>query len=129
MNDAFDIARRIAGTTDPQVTHYLHSTVIVSRRGQIIAKGRNHWRGQIISTAEGPIRRTIHSEVHALEQVNIRRLTDAIVINYCRTAAHTLLARPCDNCWSILQNLGLKKIFYSVRSELDRPLWKEERFE
>lgn len=127
MNDAFDIARRIAGTTDPQITHYFHSTVIIDRKGRVIGRGRNHFRGLIIDTVEGPLRKTIHSEIHALEQVNIRRLNGATIINYARTNVASILARPCDNCWAILKKLGLKKIFYSVRSDLEKPLWKEER--
>lgn len=128
-HDAFDLARKTAGKTDPQITRYRHASVILDRRGRVIATGVNHWRGKIIYVeSEGLLNKTIHSEVHALEKVNIRRLGDAVIINYARTEVASILARPCLNCWSVLKRLGFRKVFYSVRSDLTRPVWVEERF-
>lgn len=128
-HDPFDTARNIAGRTDPQITRYRHASVILDRRGRIIGQGVNHWRGRIIYVqTEGLLNKTIHSEVHALERVNIRRLDDATIINYARTEVASILARPCENCWAVLKRLGFKKVFYTVRSDLAKPTWVEERF-
>lgn len=128
-HDPFDLARNIAGRTDPMITRYRHSSVIVSRKGQVIGTGVNHYRGNRVHVVgEGLINKTIHSEIHALEKVNIRRLDDAIIINYAKTDVAAILARPCENCWAILKRLGFKKVFYTVRSDLNKPAWVEERF-
>lgn len=126
--DGFEVARNAAGKTDPIVTRYMHSSVIISRNGKIIATGRNHWAGKVIDTIEGPINKTVHSEVDALSKVNIRWLDGAVMINYARTNVSTNLSRPCENCQIILKKLGLRKIFYSVRSDLTKPKWQEEQF-
>ena len=128
MRDPFEVARNTARSADGQVTRYKHGSVILDKKGRTIGTGRNHFRGLIIDTDEGPINKTIHSEVHALERVNIRRLDDAVIINYAQTNVASILARPCDNCWAVLKKLGFRKVFYTVRSDLDKPLWKEEYF-
>jgi len=128
--DPFDAARNIAGRTDPQVTRYRHASVILDTEGRIIGTGVNHFRGKIVQSIEGDglIDKTIHSEVHALEKVNIRRLDNAVIINYARTNVASILARPCPNCWAVLKHLGFKKVFYTTRSDLVKPTWVEERF-
>lgn len=128
MKDAFDIARDTASKSAPMVTKYQHASVILDRRGRIIATGRNHFAGKVIDIGEGLINKTIHAEVHALTKVNIRRLDKATIINYGRTNVAAILSRPCDNCWTILERLGFAKVFYTVRSDLQKPLWREESF-
>lgn len=130
MKDPFEVARNLSINfrTAPQVTRYFHSSVILDRKGKIIGQGVNHFRGNIISTPEGPIQKTIHSEIHALEKVNIRRLEGATIVNYGKTNVASILSRPCDNCWAILQKLGFRKVFYTVRADIHKPLWKEEYF-
>lgn len=129
-HDPFDLARKAASRTDPQVTRYHHASVILDREGRVIGTGVNHFRGKIVQSIEGDglIDKTIHSEVHALEKVNIRRLDNAVIINYARTKVSSIIARPCPNCWAILNRLGFKKVFYSTRSDLAKPTWVEERF-
>lgn len=128
--DAFDLARVTANKSNSSgVTRYQHSSVILDRKGRTIASGRNHFAGLIIETDDGnEINKTVHSEVHALTKVNIRRLNGATVINYARTNVAAILARPCPNCWAMLKKLGFKKVFYTERSDLDKPVWVEERF-
>ena len=128
--DPFDAARKLAGKTDPQVTHYMHSSVILDRNGRIIGTGVNHFNGKTILIEEGNLLdKTIHSEVHALRKVDIRRLTGAVIINYARTNVASILSRPCSNCWEVLAHLGVRKVFYSVRSDLDKPVWMEEKLQ
>lgn len=127
MKDAFDIAKAAAIKSSPLVTRYLHSSVILDRKGRVIAVGKNHFTGKMVMSDDGhPIKKTIHSEVHALNQVNIRRLDGATIINYARTNVASNMARPCGNCLIILRKLGFKKMFYSVRSSLAKPIWIEE---
>jgi tRNA(Arg) A34 adenosine deaminase TadA len=127
--DFFDIARDTAAKSDARVTKYQHASVILDRKGRVIATGKNHFAGLIIETEDGGlINKTIHSEVHALQKVNIRRLTGATIINYGRTNVAAILSRPCDNCWAILAKLGFSKVIYTVRSSIDKPLWREESF-
>jgi deoxycytidylate deaminase len=129
VNDAFERARKAATHSSASVTRYSHSSVILDRNWKIIATGKNHFAGKVIETGDGhAIDKTIHSEVNALSKVNIRRLRGAILINYSRTNVASNLSRPCDNCWAILSKLGLAKVFYSVRSDLNKPIWVEERF-
>jgi len=127
--DPFDLARLVAESADPKVTHYLHASVILDRKGRIIGTGKNHFKGGKVLTEEGVyIDKTVHSEAHALRRVDIRRLEDAVIINYGRTNVAAIFSRPCPTCWSILHKLGFKKVFYTTRSNLMKPLWVEERF-
>lgn len=128
MKDAFDIARDTAARSEPIVTKYMHSAVILDRKGRIISTGRNYFAGKQIEVDGEYINKTIHAEVHALSKVNIRRLDNATIINYGRTNVAAILSRPCDNCWTILERLGFAKVFYTVRSDLQKPLWREEYF-
>lgn len=129
MRDPFDTARKLASDSDPKVTRYLHASVILDRHGRIIGQGKNHFVGNKVLTEEGTyIDKTVHSEAHALQKVDIRKLEGAVIINYGRTNVAAILARPCPNCWTILSKLGFKKVFYTVRSNINKPLWREERF-
>lgn len=125
--DAFDKAKAVANKADPIVTSYLHSSVILDRKGRIIGVGKNNFAGRVIDTPDGPIKKTIHSEVDALRKVDIRRLEGATIINYARTNVAAIMARPCENCLAVLKKLGFTKVFYTVRSDLDKPLWREEK--
>jgi tRNA(Arg) A34 adenosine deaminase TadA len=127
--DPFDLARQIADSANPRTTRYLHGSVILDRRGRIIGTGKNHFVGKKILSEDGVyIDKTVHSEAHALQRVDIRRLDDAVIINYGRTNVSAILARPCPTCWAILKKLGFKKVFYTIRSDLKKPVWVEERF-
>lgn len=128
--DIYDQVRNAAQRAEPLGhTQYKHSSAIITSKGKVIAIGRNHYRGETIAADDGhPIHKTVHSEIHALYQVNVRRLQGAIIINYaCRR--DTVIARPCDTCWSILKKLGFKKVIYSIHGPIDGPhKWKEEEF-
>ena len=126
--DPFDVARDVASKSDPMVTRYRHGAVIMNSHGRIISHGTNHYKGNIIETIEGPIRKTIHAEIHALSKINVKTLDKSTIISYGSTNVAAILARPCDNCWVVLSRLGFTKVFYSVRSSLTKPLWKEEWF-
>lgn len=127
--DAFDLARRTADKSVPQFTKYQHSSVILDRKGRIIATGNNHYAGQIILTGEEEkLNKTVHSEIHALTKVGVRKLQGATILNYARTNVAAILARPCPNCWETLKKFGFRKVFYTVRSDVTRPTWVEERF-
>lgn len=127
MKDAFETARLLANKSDPLVTRYIHASVILDRKGRIIGQGKNHYRGKMILSDEGTyISKTVHSEVHALEKVDIRRLNGATMINYGRTNVAAILSRPCNNCLAILKKLGFRKIFYTIRSDIINPRWQEE---
>lgn len=126
--DPFDLAKKLAGKTDPIVTNYYHSSVILDREGRIIGSGVNHYNGKSITIPEGILAKSIHSEIHALRKVDIRRLNGATIINYAKTKVATNGSRPCANCWEILSKLGFRKVFYSVRSDLAKPVWIEEKF-
>ena len=129
MKDAFEIAR--SKTDDAVVTKYQHSSVILDRKGRVISTGKNHWAGNLViadDDADKTIKKTVHAEINALTKVNIRRLRGATIINYAKTNVASNNARPCENCWPILKKLGFRKVFYSVRSPLDKPVWKEEYF-
>lgn len=126
--DPFEKARKLAGKTDPQVTRYLHSSVILDRQGRIIGTGVNHYTGsKVIADDTGlPLNKTIHSEIAALHKVGIRKLGGATMINYARTKVATNMAYPCPICMTLIKQLGFRKLMYSVRSGLKNPLWKEE---
>lgn len=127
--DSFDIAKRATKKSNPSVTKYRHASVILDKKGRIIAVGRNHWAGHTLEIDEGgTINKTVHSEIDALRRVNIRRLSGATIINYARTRVSSNEARPCVNCWPLLKKLGFTKVFYSIRSDLSKPVWVEEKF-
>lgn len=126
--DPFDLARQVAYSADPKTTRYLHGSVILDRKGRVIGTGKNHFTGRKILLEGAYVDKTVHSEAHALRRVDIRRLENAVIINYARTKTSAILARPCPTCWAILRNLGFKKVFYTQRSPLMKPIWVEERF-
>ena len=119
--DVFEMARKAANRACPMmITRYRHASVILDRKGRVIATGVNYYEGGI---------KTVHSEFHALHQVDVRKLDGAVIVNYARTGAHTILARPCErSCWPILRKLGFKKVIYTEPSPLAAPLWREEFF-
>lgn len=128
--DPFDVAKKLAGKTDPQVTKYFHSSVILDRNGKIIGTGVNHFTGESIFASDTglPLDITIHSEIHALRKVGIRKLQGATIVNYAKTSVATNFSFPCPNCYAVLKKLGFRKVFYTVRSGLIYPLWLEEEF-
>lgn len=131
--DVYDAVRNAAARAEPLGhTRYKHSSAIISAKGKTLAIGRNHYRGEVIAADDGhPIHKTVHSEIHALTKVNVRRLSGAIMVNYaCTTnAGNAVISRPCDICWAVLRKLGFKKIVYSLHAPVNGPYrWKEELF-
>lgn len=126
--DSFDAARAAATKHEPGLTKYKHIAIIVTRKGQLIATGRNYNAGESVETDEGLLFRTVHAEINALSKVNIRRLDDASLISFGQTRASIILARPCLNCFTVLKKLQFKRCFYSLPSALDAPIWQEELF-
>lgn len=125
-SDPFDLVKQITGRTHPIVTRYLHGSVILDRNGRIISWGQNHFAGRVIRIDDGGlVSKTVHSEVHALSKVNIRGLSGATIINYGKTNVRSILSKPCANCNVIIRQLGFKKLFYSLESPLNSPVWKE----
>jgi len=130
-HDVFEICRHTADKSSPLVTRYAHASVILDNKARIISKGKNYWSGKFIQAddeIDKQIKKTVHSEIDALSKVNVRRLDGAIIINYARTNVASNLSKPCDNCWAVLKKLGFRKVFYSIRSQLDKPTWREEYF-
>ncbi len=125
--DAFEVARVTAAKHNPSITKYKHAAVLVSRKGQIIAVGRNYFDGKKVKTDEGVLSRTVHAEINALNKINIRRLDGSVLISFGRTNASIILARPCQNCFAVLKKLGIRKMFYTLSSILNEPIWKEEK--
>jgi len=132
LDDIYDRIRNAALSAAPAgATKYLHASALISAKGKVISIGRNHYRGELIEGEFGPIKRTMHSEIHALYQVNVRRLSGATIINYaCSNGPNhnAVVSRPCDTCWSILKKLGVKKVLYSAHPQNGKQVWKEERF-
>lgn len=131
LSDAFEVVKNAAAKNDPLVTKYRLAAAIVTRKGQLIATGRNNYQGGIVQTPDGPLDKTIHAEIDALFKVSIRRLQGAVIVVYGRTDASTITSRPCDNCWKVLKKLGFKKVFYTIYVEgvgADNPTWREENF-
>lgn len=131
LSDAFDVVKAAAAKNDPLITKYKHAASIVTRKGQLIATGRNNYQGGTVDTPEGILDKTIHAEIDALKKVSIRRLQGAILVSYGRTDTSAINARPCNNCWPVLKKLGFKKVFYTVYvngNDADVPTWKEEIF-
>lgn len=131
LSDAFEAVKNAAEKHDPGITKYRHTAAIVTKKGQFISLGRNHYAGGSVETDEGVLDKTIHAEVNALYKVSVRKLQGAILLSYGRTPTSAITARPCSNCWPVLKKFGFKKVFYTIfvdGNDAHNPTWKEEYF-
>lgn len=131
--DAFDIAKvlaeKVATSSAPLVTRYKHSAVILDRNNKIISKAKNYFAGTSIVSEEGTdIDKTVHAEIAALAKVNIRRLEGATIIICGRTKVRYIRSAPCASCHAVLKKLKVRKMFYTLMSQLDTPIWAEGIF-
>lgn len=70
------------------------------------------------------VRSSIHAEIRAIMNCNEYDLRDSVAYVYRETKdGNPALARPCNYCYSMLQSIGVKRIYYSI-SEF--PYWKME---
>jgi pyrimidine deaminase RibD-like protein len=66
---------------------------------------------------------TIHAEVKAVISAQCS-LDGGVAYVYRESNGHPALAKPCDLCYTVLQESGVKKVFYSIDSY---PYWEKER--
>lgn len=71
---------------------------------------------------QNSFRRTIHAEVNAI--MSASDISGGIVYVYRELKnGRPALARPCNYCYKLLEEKGVKRIYYTVRSS---PYWREE---
>ncbi len=111
VNKHFELARRLSKKSDhPQ---YKMGCVIVKGK-RVVGMGYN----QLKSHPKSPHKwKTIHAEFHATLGADLAELRGATAFVYREKKNGDLAnAMPCKSCQSMLDNLGIKEVYYTYQN-------------
>lgn len=100
---------------------FKHGAVIV-KNGNTVAVGINYQVNDpaFLDDDVAAVHAAIHAEVAALNACKKMDLNGA-VLYVARTSkrGEEMMSRPCENCQKAIKARGIKKIFYTIDSEMD----------
>lgn len=115
----FHLARNISKYSD----HRVKVGAVISNKKPIAAasnKVRTHPRYANPDNNRG----SVHAEVRAIINSGKRNLTGYNIYVYRETKrGYPALARPCEHCLGILEDVGIRKVYYTIDKY---PYWKVE---
>lgn len=88
-----------------------HGAVIV-RSGSLLAVGHNKWRNQAEVFDDRAKTASVHAELDALSRVK-NPAGATVYIASINKRGETKLSAPCDNCFKVLMDAGIKEIIYT----------------
>lgn len=106
----FDLARQVSFKSDAR----MRLGAVIVQQGNVISVGYNrNFKTHPISKA---FHRTIHAEMDAIIGVDRASLEGATIFVY-REDRHGIIkmAKPCEHCQLILNEFGIKKVFYTTQ--------------
>jgi deoxycytidylate deaminase len=116
----FHLAKNTAKFSD----HRVRVGCVISNKKPIVAacnKTRTHPK---YANPENSNRGSIHAECRAVIHSGRKDLTGYSIYVYREMKnGRPALARPCEHCLSILEEVGIRKIYYTIPN---KPYWKME---
>lgn len=91
---------------------------VVFKNSSIISWGHNEIRSSRIHPKHKIWENSLHAEQAALIGLDWEKLNN-VSIFVCRLTRSNkfAMARPCDNCMSLLRHIGIKKVYYTVNND------------
>lgn len=107
--------------------HHAHRIgAVITKGGVVLARGYNQLRPCTTGARYAKWKESIHAERDACRKVEKEKLVGATIFVYRETRISPLLAKPCEDCYNMLKELGLKKMVYTT-SEF--PYYQIEKIE
>lgn len=91
---------------------------VIAKGSYIIANGRN--RNFCNGDKRYPGYRGVHAEIDAIYKRRALLAGATIYVVVLTINGHDAVSRPCDKCYPILKDMGIKEIVYSKRGEIVR---------
>lgn len=92
---------------------YFRVSCAVMQGSRLVSRGVNKDKTHTRSTVPT---RTIHAEMDAIFSISLENLRGATVYvaRVLQSTGELSLARPCESCYEMLENSGVKKIVFSM---------------
>lgn len=103
------------------------SSCLVSGGKRLLSKGYNQIRYHRIGHKWNPYNNSLHAEVHCLASIDKNKIRNSTlyVLRISNDLERPLLAKPCEDCMSLIRYVGgIKRIIYSIE---EYPYYKEEK--
>lgn len=106
MLRALDIAK--------QSTERKKHGVVIAKGRRVLAVGVNTNRNIPNNVTNPKLHAAYHAEINALKQVRSMDLSDATLYSARVNAlGEAVIAKPCDACWAVIIDRGLKKVYWT----------------
>lgn len=104
---------------DSVCRRYRHGAIIV-KNGAVISTGINRSVNNPFQVQSPETQSSIHAEVAALNSCRKTDLTGATIYiaRICKDGSQAM-SKPCMNCQKALIARGVKKVYYTIDSEMD----------
>ena len=113
----FKLAKALADRSE----HHTKIGAVIVKKNRVISVGYNKPR-KTHPKSKHPFS-TIHAELDAILGVSRKDLKDATIYVYREYKnGNPALARPCKYCWMHLEEVGIKKVYYTCSGG-----WKMEK--
>lgn len=99
-----------------------HGAVIV-KGGRVISVGINTMRNDPDKVEDARTQSSVHAEVAAIRAVghDVNLKGAEIYIARVSKKGEPMMSGPCDNCQDALRSAGIRKVHYTIDSEIE--LW------
>jgi len=111
--------KRLAKKISLQGEHCQHKVgAVIVKNGRPISTGFNSYKTHPLMNKKNPLK-TTHAEVSAIIRARKRENIAGATIYVFREHRNgtPALARPCEYCWAILKEHGIKDVYYTTETE------------
>jgi deoxycytidylate deaminase len=90
-----------------------HGAVVV-KGGRVLSIGINKHRNDPENIQKSIVKAScsVHAEVDALSRISNAKGATIYVARVAKNG-ETALSRPCNNCWTAIQNSGIRKVVFT----------------
>jgi len=114
--DLLDRALQLAKTSKYR---HQHGAIIV-KNGNVISQGVNYKVNNPRQITDPKTGAGIHAEVAAIKASRGADLNGAVIyVARVSKCGDPVMSKPCDRCQNSLREAGIKKVYYTIDSEMD----------
>lgn len=112
INKYFSLAREISKHSNYKV----RVGAVVIKGNRILSVGHNQVRYKSRGLKYTKFKQSLHAERDAISKLDKSVLKGASIFVYREHNVNKtpMLAKPCDQCWWLIEEIGIKRIYFTI---------------
>ena len=110
-----ELAKKIASSGECKKRH----GAVLVKGGRCISLGLNRYRNDQEYFFMAREARSYHAEEACLRGIGDRAEGATIYVARISRAGDEVMSKPCDNCMDIIKRAGIKRVVYTIESDIE----------